>query len=191
VENSPSSFAILFARRRRHDGARSADACREDRGALSGAAERGFDHLHPVGEGERRRRGDVRPAGMQGTGTFPKTEAFNAGTATIGNRGLQARAALPRATASCSSATKATGQKPRWQRVVFRPITSAGRASRRCSRATSTRSRNVPIQDLVARANESELQVGRGCPPASSTCISITSTMRRPASPIPAERIRS
>src|SRR5262249_62049285 len=62
----------------------------------------------------------------QGVGTYPKTEAFNAGTATIGTGPYK----LVRFTKGDRIILERNdgywGEKQAWQRVIFRPITSAG-----------------------------------------------------------------
>ena len=62
----------------------------------------------------------------KGVGTYPKTEAFNSGEAAIGTGPYKLvrytkgdRVILERNEAYW-------GEKPAWQRVIFRPITSAG-----------------------------------------------------------------
>ena len=103
----------LLARRRRHDRARPADAGGEDRGALSGAAERSLDHLYPLREGERRRRGDVRPAGMQGDRHLPQDRSVQRRYGDDRHRAPTSSRASPRATVSSWSATRATGARSR------------------------------------------------------------------------------
>ena len=193
VENSPSSFAINCAAITGDDGARPARRwssrptrpirCCRTRSRPSrilsakanGAGAVTFDR-----------------EGCKGVGTYPKTEAFNAGEAAIGT-GPYKLVRYTRATASSWSATTAIwGDKPDWQRVIFRPITSAG------PRVAALLAGDVDLIENVAdpgpRSGSSPIRPSRSCrgsPTASSTCISTMSTSRRPASPTPTARTRS
>jgi peptide/nickel transport system substrate-binding protein len=84
----------------------------------------------------------------KGIGTFPKTEAFNAGTATIGTGAYK----LVRFTKGDRIILERNdgywGEKPQWQRVVFRPITSAGPRVAALLAGDVDAIENVPIQDL-------------------------------------------
>jgi peptide/nickel transport system substrate-binding protein len=84
----------------------------------------------------------------KGVGTYPKTEAFNAGTAAIGTGPYKFvrftkgdRIVLERNEAYW-------GEKPAWQRVTFRPITSAGPRVAALLAGDVDLIENVPIQDL-------------------------------------------
>src|SRR5713101_2520526 len=90
----------------------------------------------------------------KGVGTFPKTEAFNAGTAAIGTGPYK----LVRFTKGDRIVLERNdgywGEKPAWQRVVFRPITSAGPRVAALLAGDVDLIENVPIQDLARiRAN--------------------------------------
>jgi peptide/nickel transport system substrate-binding protein len=90
----------------------------------------------------------------KGIGTFPKTEAFNAGTATIGTGPYK----LARFTKGDRIILERNdgywGEKPQWQRVIFRPITSAGPRVAALLAGDVDAIENVPIQDLErVRAN--------------------------------------
>ncbi|MGH8735695.1 MAG: ABC transporter substrate-binding protein, partial [Burkholderiales bacterium] len=83
----------------------------------------------------------------KGTGAFPKTEAFNAGTATIGTGAYK----LVRFTKGDRIILERNdgywGGKPAWQRIVFRPITSAGPRVAALLSGDVDLIENVPIQD--------------------------------------------
>jgi peptide/nickel transport system substrate-binding protein len=84
----------------------------------------------------------------QGVGTYPKTEAFNAGTAAIGSGPYK----LVRFTKGDRIVLERNdgywGQKQAWQRVIFRPITSAGPRVAALLAGDVDLIENVPIQDL-------------------------------------------
>jgi peptide/nickel transport system substrate-binding protein len=84
----------------------------------------------------------------QGVGTYPKTEAFNAGTATIGSGPYK----LVRFTKGDRIVLERNdaywGEKQAWQRVIFRPITSAGPRVAALLAGDVDLIENVPIQDL-------------------------------------------
>jgi peptide/nickel transport system substrate-binding protein len=84
----------------------------------------------------------------KGVGTYPKTEAFNAGTATIGTGPYK----LVRFTKGDRIVLERNeaywGNKPEWQRVIFRPITSAGPRVAALLAGDVDLIENVPIQDL-------------------------------------------
>ena len=88
-------FALLAgdqrARHHRHDRARSADAPGEHGPGASAAAERDVDHRHPVGEGERRRRGHLRPPGLQGRRHLSQDRGVQLGRGGDRQRPVQAR----------------------------------------------------------------------------------------------------
>ena len=89
------------------------------------------------------------PAGCQGVGTYPKTEAFNSGAAAIGTGPYR----LVRFTKGDRIILERNeyywGEKPAWQRVVFRPITSAGPRVAALLSGDVDLIENVPIQDLA------------------------------------------
>src|SRR6195256_3805509 len=84
----------------------------------------------------------------KGVGTYPKTEAFNAGTAAIGTGPYK----LVRFTKGDRIVLERNdgywGEKPAWQRVIFRPITSAGPRVAALLAGDVDLIENVPIQDL-------------------------------------------
>jgi len=84
----------------------------------------------------------------KGVGTFPKTEAFNAGEAAIGTGPYR----LVRFTKGDRIVLERNdtywGEKPAWHRVVFRPITSAGPRVAALLSGDVDLIENVPIQDL-------------------------------------------
>jgi peptide/nickel transport system substrate-binding protein len=90
----------------------------------------------------------------KGVGTYPKTEAFNSGQATIGTGPYK----LVRYTKGDRIILERNetywGDKPAWQRVVFRPISSAGPRVAALLSGDVDMIENVPIQDLErVRAN--------------------------------------
>jgi peptide/nickel transport system substrate-binding protein len=92
----------------------------------------------------------------KGVGTYPKTEAFNAGPAAIGTGPYK----LARFTKGDRIVLERNdgywGEKPAWQRVVFRPITSSGPRVAALLSGDVDLIENVPIQDLERiRANAS------------------------------------
>jgi peptide/nickel transport system substrate-binding protein len=92
--------------------------------------------------------------GCKGVGTYPKTEAFNAGTAAIGTGPFK----LVRFTKGDRIVLERNdgywGEKPAWQRVIFRPITSPGPRVAALLAGDVDLIENVPIQDLARiRAN--------------------------------------
>jgi peptide/nickel transport system substrate-binding protein len=84
----------------------------------------------------------------KGTGTYPKTEAFNAGTAAIGTGPFK----LVRFTKGDRIVLERNdaywGEKPEWSRVTFRPITSSGPRVAALLSGDVDLIENVPIQDL-------------------------------------------
>jgi peptide/nickel transport system substrate-binding protein len=85
----------------------------------------------------------------KGVGTYPKTEAFNAGTAAIGTGPYK----LVRFTRGDRIVLERNdhywGEKPFWQRVIFRAITSAGPRVAALLSGDVDLIENVPIQDLA------------------------------------------
>ncbi len=94
----------------------------------------------------------------KGVGTYPKTEAFNAGTAAIGTGPYK----LVRFTKGDRIVLERNdgywGEKPAWQRVIFRPITSAGPRVAALLAGDVDLIENVPIQDLERIKANAELQ---------------------------------
>ena len=90
----------------------------------------------------------------QGVGTYPKTEAFNSGQVTIGTGPYK----LVRFTKGDRIILERNdsywGGKAAWQRLIFRPITSAGPRVAALLAGDVDLIENVPIQDLErVRAN--------------------------------------
>src|SRR5499427_405764 len=84
----------------------------------------------------------------KGVGTYPKTEAFNSGEAAIGTGPYR----LVRYTKGDRIILERNdgywGEKPAWQRVIFRPITSAGPRVAALLAGDVDLIENIPIQDL-------------------------------------------
>ena len=84
----------------------------------------------------------------KGVGTYPKTEAFNSGEAAIGTGPFK----LVRYTKGDRIILERNeafwGEKPVWQRAIFRPITSAGPRVAALLAGDVDLIDNVPIQDL-------------------------------------------
>jgi peptide/nickel transport system substrate-binding protein len=95
-------------------------------------------------------------------GTFPKTEAFNSGAAAIGTGPFK----LVRYTKGDRIILERNegfwGEKPAWQRVVFRPITSAGPRVAALLSGDVDLIENVPIQDLARVKANSAFKVVEG-----------------------------
>ncbi len=98
----------------------------------------------------------------KGVGTYPKTEAFNAGPAAIGTGPYKLvrftkgdRVILERNDAYW-------GEKPAWQRVIFRPITSAGPRVAALLAGDVDLIENVPIQDLERVKSNAGFKVVQG-----------------------------
>jgi peptide/nickel transport system substrate-binding protein len=98
----------------------------------------------------------------KGVGTYPKTEAFNAGTATIGTGPYK----LVRFTKGDRIVLERNeaywGEKPEWQRVTFRPITSAGPRVAALLAGDVDLIENVPIQDLERIKSNAGYKVVQG-----------------------------
>src|ERR1700704_2810851 len=98
----------------------------------------------------------------KGVGTYPKTEAFNAGTAAIGTGPYK----LVRFTKGDRIVLERNdgywGEKPAWQRVIFRPITSAGPRVAALLAGDVDLIENVPIQDLARVKSNPAFKVVQG-----------------------------
>jgi len=85
----------------------------------------------------------------KGVGSYPKTEAFNSGEAAIGTGPYR----LVRYTKGDRVILERNegywGEKPAWQRVIFRPITSPGPRVAALLAGDVDLIENVPIQDLA------------------------------------------
>jgi len=97
-----------------------------------------------------------------GVGTFPKTEAFNSGHAAIGTGPYK----LVRFTKGDRIVLERNdaywGDKPAWQRIVFRPITSAGPRVAALLAGDVDLIENVPIQDLARLKADGNFTVVQG-----------------------------
>jgi peptide/nickel transport system substrate-binding protein len=90
----------------------------------------------------------------KGVGTYPKTEAFNSGQAAIGTGPYKLVRYVKGDRIILERNETYWGDKPAWQRVVFRPITSAGPRVAALLSGDVDMIENVPIQDLArVRAN--------------------------------------
>jgi peptide/nickel transport system substrate-binding protein len=98
----------------------------------------------------------------KGVGSYPKTEAFNAGPAAIGTGPYK----LVRFTKGDRIVLERNdgywGEKPAWQRVVFRPITSAGPRVAALLSGDVDLIENVPIQDLERIKTNASYKVVQG-----------------------------
>src|SRR5262249_49488946 len=92
----------------------------------------------------------------KGVGAYPKTEAFNSGQAAIGT-GPYKLVRFTKGDRIILERNEAYwGKKPAWQRVIFRPITSAGPRVAALLSGDVDLIENVPIQDLARiKANPS------------------------------------
>jgi peptide/nickel transport system substrate-binding protein len=100
--------------------------------------------------------------GCEGVGGYPKTEAFNAGAAAIGSGPFK----LVRYTKGDRIILERNeafwGDKPVWQRAVFRPITSAGPRVAALLAGDVDMIENVPIQDLARVKSNPAFKVVEG-----------------------------
>ena len=98
----------------------------------------------------------------KGVGSYPKTEAFNSGR----RRSAAARSSSSRYTKGDRIILERNeafwGEKPAWQRVVFRPITSAGPRVAALLAGDVDLIENVPIQDLARVKPNAAFKVVRG-----------------------------
>jgi peptide/nickel transport system substrate-binding protein len=98
----------------------------------------------------------------KGVGSYPKTEAFNAGAAAIGTGPFK----LSRFTKGDRIVLERNdaywGEKPVWQRVIFRPITSPGPRVAALLSGDVDLIENVPIQDLQRIKGTAEYKVVQG-----------------------------
>ena len=98
----------------------------------------------------------------KGVGTYPKTEAFNSGEAAIGSGPFK----LVRYTKGDRIILERNegfwGEKPVWQRAVFRPITSAGPRVAALLAGDVDLIENVPIQDLPRVKSNAAFKVVEG-----------------------------
>lgn len=82
-------------------------------------------------------------------GAYPKTEAFNSGAAAIGTGPFRLGRYAKGDRIVLERNETYWGTKPAWQRVVFRPITSAGPRVAALLSGDVDLIENVPIQDLA------------------------------------------
>ena len=98
----------------------------------------------------------------KGVGAYPKTEAFNVGAAAIGTGPYK----LVRFTKGDRIVLERNdgywGEKPAWQRVTFRPITSAGPHVAALLSGDVDLIENVPIQDLERIKSNANYKVVQG-----------------------------
>ena len=98
----------------------------------------------------------------KGVGAYPKTEAFNAGSAAIGTGPFK----LVRFTKGDRIVLERNdaywGEKPAWQRVIFRPVTSAGPRVAALLSGDVDLIENVPIQDLQRIKATNDYKVVQG-----------------------------
>jgi peptide/nickel transport system substrate-binding protein len=85
----------------------------------------------------------------KGVGTYPKTEAFNAGEAAIGTGPYRLVRYTKGDRVILERNDSYWGAKPAWQRVIFRPLTSAGPRVAALLAGDVDLIENVPIQDLA------------------------------------------
>jgi peptide/nickel transport system substrate-binding protein len=98
----------------------------------------------------------------KGVGTYPKTEAFNAGQATIGT-GPYKLARFTKGDRIILERNDAYwGDKPAWQRVIFRPITSAAPRVAALLSGDVDMIESVPIQDLERVKQNGNYKVVQG-----------------------------
>ena len=151
------------ARHHRHDGARSADLADQDREPAPAAAERDF--ATSASSPPRRTAPGAVTFDRQeckGVGTFPKTEAFNSGQAAIGTGPYKLSRFTKGDRVILERNESYWGEKPAWQRIIFRPITSAGPRVAALLSGDVDLIENVPIQDLNRDQAECRLQGGAG-----------------------------
>jgi peptide/nickel transport system substrate-binding protein len=84
----------------------------------------------------------------KGVGTYPKTEAFNAGQAAVGTGPYKLVRFSKGDRIILERNNTYWGEQPSWQRIVFRPITSSGPRVAALLAGDVDLIENVPIQDL-------------------------------------------
>jgi peptide/nickel transport system substrate-binding protein len=85
----------------------------------------------------------------RGVGTYPKTEAFNSGEAAIGTGPYKLVRYTKGDRVILERNESYWGAKPAWQRVIFRPVTSAGPRVAALLAGDVDLIENIPIQDLA------------------------------------------
>jgi peptide/nickel transport system substrate-binding protein len=98
----------------------------------------------------------------KGAGTYPKTEAFNSGQAAIGTGPYKLVQFTKGDRTVLERNDRYWGEKPAWQRVTFRPITSAGPRVAALLAGDVDLIENVPIQDLERVKGNPNLKVVQG-----------------------------
>lgn len=95
-------------------------------------------------------------------GTYPKTEEFNAGRAAIGTGPYKLVQFTKGDRIVLERNDNYWGKKPDWERIVFRPITSAGPRVAALLSEDVDLIENVPIQDLNRIKQNSNFEVVQG-----------------------------
>ena len=98
----------------------------------------------------------------KGVGTYPKTEAFNSGEAAIGSGPFKLNRYTKGDRIILERNEGFWGEKPAWQRAVFRPITSAGPRVAALLAGDVDLIENVPIQDLPRVKSNAAFKVVEG-----------------------------
>ena len=98
----------------------------------------------------------------KGVGTFPKTEAFNSGQAAIGTGPYKLSRFTKGDRVILERNDAYWGEKPAWQRIIFRPITSAGPRVAALLSGDVDLIENVPIQDLNRIKSNADFKVVQG-----------------------------
>jgi peptide/nickel transport system substrate-binding protein len=101
-------------------------------------------------------------AACKGVGTYPKTETFNSGEAAIGTGPFKLVRYIKGDRIIVERNEGHWGEKPIWQRVVFRPITSAGPRVAALLADDVDLIENVPIQDLARVKSDPAFKVVAG-----------------------------
>jgi peptide/nickel transport system substrate-binding protein len=95
-------------------------------------------------------------------GTYPKTEEFNSGKAAIGTGPYKLVQFTKGDRIVLARNDKYWGKKPDWERIVFRPITSAGPRVAALLSGDVDVIENVPIQDQKRIKDNSNFEVVQG-----------------------------
>ena len=98
----------------------------------------------------------------KGVGTWPKTEAFNSGQAAIGTGPYKLSRFTKGDRVILERNDSYWGEKPAWQRIIFRPITSAGPRVAALLSGDVDLIENVPIQDLNRIKSNADFKVVQG-----------------------------
>ena len=163
VENSPSSMAINVRAITAMTAPDPLDPADQDREPAPAAAERDLRRSAsspPRRTARARSRSTGRSA--RALGTFPKTEAFNAGQAAIGTGPYKLSRFTKGDRVILERNESYWGEKPAWQRIIFRPITSAGPRVAALLSGDVDLIENVPIQDLARIKQNADFKVVQG-----------------------------